>query len=104
MDDTVAKCSIRYSVYSVATREVDLQDGEVIDDRCRNRHNDQECCGSKQQYCAEVVEESTDTHDGGLSRLLLCMDEVDVSVCLQTRDTGDCDIEVDRNRNENERY
>lgn len=71
MDDTISKCSVRYSVYSIA-RKVDLQDGEVIDDRRRDRHNDQKCCGAKQQYCAEVVKESTDTHDEGLSRLLLC--------------------------------
>lgn len=98
MDNTVSKCSIRYSVYSAATTKVDLQDGEVIDDRRRNRHDDQKCGGSKQQDCADVVEESTDAHDEGLSRLLLCIDEVDVSF------TSDCEIEVDRTKDENERY
>jgi hypothetical protein len=34
------------------------------------------------------VKESADTHDEGLSRLLLCMDEVDVSL----EDTSDCEV------------
>lgn len=101
MDNTVSKCSIRYSVYSVATTKIDLQDGEVIDDRRRDRHDDQKGGGSKQQHCADVVEEGTDAHDGGLSRLLLCMDEVDV--VLSSRDTNNCEIEVDRTKDENER-
>jgi hypothetical protein len=68
VDDTVTKCSVCYPVYGIGidTTEIDLQDGEVIDDRRSNRHDNQECRGGQQQYCAKVVEESADTHDEGL--------------------------------------
>lgn len=56
--------------------EVDFQNGEVIDDRRSDRHDNEKCRGSQQQDCAEIVEECADTHDERLkytSSLIQCI-------------------------------
>ncbi len=44
--------------------EVDLQDGDVVDDRRRDVGDDEKDGGHEQQERADVVEEPDNSHDG----------------------------------------
>lgn len=67
IENTVAKCSERDSRAISGVTQVNLEKGDVVDNRGRDVNNNEQHCCCEQQECAKVVDESSKTHcDDGL--------------------------------------